>query len=94
MPMNRNFQQNRLACISLACLIADWLLFCIFINSGIKYHSETWWLKVVTMWIVFFAPASALLAIAGLIFDVRKKVAIVSLFLSLVSTLLIFSLGG
>jgi hypothetical protein len=94
MPMNRNFQQDRLAYISFACLIVGWVLFWIFINSGMKYHSETWWIKAVAMLIVCFAPASALLAIAGLIFDTRKKVALVPLLLSLVSTLLIFSMGG
>jgi hypothetical protein len=92
--MNSEFLQSRLACISFACLIAGWMLFWFFTNSGMWHHSGTWWTEASTMALILFAPAAALLAIAGLIFDSRKKVALVSLLLSLASILLFFSIGG
>jgi hypothetical protein len=44
--------------------------------------------------IICFAPVAVLLAIAGLIFDAGKKVALLALSLGLLTTLLIFSMGG
>jgi hypothetical protein len=92
--MNSEIRQNRLACISFACLIVGWLLFWFFTNSGMWHHSETWRIKALTLTLIFFAPVAALLAIAGLIFDTRKKAALVCLLFSLATTLLIFSMGG
>jgi cytochrome bd-type quinol oxidase subunit 2 len=92
--MSEAVRQNRLGCMSSIALIAGWVLFWAFISSGMKYHAENSWIRVVTMAILLFAPVAAVLAIAGLVFDAKKKVSLVSLLISLLSVLLIFSIGG
>ena len=87
-------QESRVGCISFACLIATWTLLWFLISSGMNSHSNTWWDKVWIFSGLLGAPIAALLAIAGILIDRKKPVASVALLLSLLSTLVILSIGG
>jgi hypothetical protein len=92
--MNKAITQNPRTFASFACLMAGWLLLLIFIRSGMNSHHETWLVSTGAIFSIWFAPLAMLLAVAGLIFDVGRKVALIALSLSLLSTLLVFSIGG
>jgi len=92
--MNSTIQQSRLACISLLCLIGAWLLLWVFIKSGANSHPGSWWVQAGSFASILSAPLAALLAIAGLIFDRSKKLALIALVLGALSTLVVLSIGG
>jgi len=92
--MNKTIAQNPLTFASFTCLIAGWILLMMFIGSGMNSHQKTWLVSAGAIFSICFAPLAALLAIAGLISDVGRKLALVALSLSLLSTLLVFSIGG
>jgi hypothetical protein len=92
--MNKAIARNPLTFASFACLMGGWLLLLIFIRSGMNSGHETWLVSTGAIFSIWFAPLAVLLAIAGLIFDVGRKVALIALSLSLLSTLLVFSIGG
>jgi hypothetical protein len=92
--MNKTIARSPLTFASFTCLIAGWILLMIFIGSGVNSADETWLVSTGAIFSIYFAPLAVLLAIAGLIFDVERKLALVALSLSLLSTLLVFSIGG
>lgn len=92
--MNKAIAQHPLTSASFACLIAGWMLLLIFVRSGMNNHRETWLVSTGAIFSIWFAPLAMLLAIAGLVFDAGRKVALLALSLGLLSTLLVFSIGG
>jgi hypothetical protein len=92
--MNKAIAQNPLTFASFACLIAGWMLLLMFIGSRMNSDHETWLVSTGAILSIWFAPLAVLLAIAGLIFDVGRKLTLVALSLSLLSALLVFSIGG
>jgi hypothetical protein len=92
--MNKKIAQNPLTFSSFACLLAGWTLLWLFIGLGMKMSSDIWLVRALAISSITFGPVAALLAIAGIIFDRGRKVAVVALSLSLISTLLVFSVGG
>jgi hypothetical protein len=93
MNPNEFLGQNRLACVSTVLLVLGWVFFGAFSESG-NYNPEGSGGTAALAFIIGFAPVAALLAAAGLIFDKRKVGAAVSLILSLISGLLVISIGG
>ena len=91
--MNVVLRNNRLTYSSFGCLLCGWTLFLLFINSGVKY-SDTVAGKTTAFGILLSPPIALLLAIGAMIFDADRKVAVLSLVLSLVSALLLFSMGA
>ena len=91
--MNKAIVQNPLIFASFACLLAGWTLLWLFIGLGMNVSSDTWLVRALAISSITFGPLAALLAIAGIIFDRGRKVAVVALSLSLLSTLLVFSVG-
>jgi hypothetical protein len=92
--MNKAIAQNPLTFASFACLMAGWLLLLTFVGSGINSHHETWLVSTGAVCSIWFAPLATFLAISRLIFDVGRIPALVALSVSLLSTLLVFSIGG
>jgi hypothetical protein len=89
--MNRAIAQNPLTFASFTCLLAGWMMLWLTIGLGMNSLSE-WLVRAEAVSSISFAPLAALLAIAGIIFDRGRKVASVALLLSLLSTLLVFSI--
>jgi hypothetical protein len=87
-------QQNGLALSSCVCLIAGWLLIWILIESGANSRFDSQWAEVGAFGGIAASPVAAALAIAGLVFDHRKLAAMVALLLSLISTVLVISMGA
>jgi hypothetical protein len=94
LPMHEVLKQNRLALASLICLLVSWLLLWLLIGSGMNSHRNTWWLNIWSISSIFSAPLAVLIAIAGLVFDRSKKPASIALLVSVISTLVILSIGG
>jgi hypothetical protein len=92
--MNTMFQQNRLACVSFLFLVASWLLLWSLISSGMNSRGDTWVVKAWVYSSLLAAPIAALIAIAGIVLDRRKPAAVAALLLSLLSTLVVLSIGG
>jgi hypothetical protein len=91
--MNETIAQNPLTFASFACILAGWTLLWLFIGLGMNVPSDMWLVRALAISSITFGPLAALLAIAGIFFDRGRKVAVVALSLSLVSTLLVFSVG-
>jgi hypothetical protein len=92
--MNKAIAQNLLTFASFACLLAGWTLLWMFVGSGMNSLHGSWLVNAGALSSICFAPFAVLLAIAGLLFDTRRKVALLALSLGLLSTLLVFSIGG
>lgn len=90
--MSEAFRQSRLGCMSSVFLIVGWILFFAFISLGINSQARS--VMIVAWAIILFAPAAVILSIAGLIFDREKRLSLALLLVSLLSSLLIFSVGG
>jgi hypothetical protein len=87
-------KERRLAIASLATVVASWVLLWLFIKSGTNNHPNMWWIEAGAFLAIFSSPVALLLAFAGLFLDRKKPAAVVAFFLSLVSTLVILSIGG
>lgn len=92
--MKKAIAQNPLTFASLGCLTAGWGLLWMFIGSEMNSHYGSWLANAVAILCISFAPLAMLLSIAGLIFDAGRKVTLLALSLGLISTLLVFSMGG
>ena len=92
--MDNSFREIRFASVSFFCLLASWLLLWSFISSGANSNANTWLTQIWVYSGILTGPIAVLIAIAGIFVDRRKSVAVVALLLSLVSTLVVLSIGG